>query len=128
MIDPSAEVLEFLTGQPAMVVLTGDRMYADTDLPRGYKPADGQALLLATRGGRPDYSSLVLYPSFQFRSYGPDFEACWELDQTLFDVLNDKGNCKIKFARLEAIGRPLREPDTGWPFVLTYYQIAMNSS
>jgi hypothetical protein len=128
MIDTDAEIREYLVGQASLTVLAGQRIYASLYLPKGYTPDDGPALLFSPRGGAIDYSSLVLNPSYQFRSYGKTLEKARELDRALFDALNDISYCDIKSARMEAIGQPLQEQGTGWPFVLSFYRIFLGNN
>lgn len=128
MIDIDATIHAYLIQQAGLTVLAGPRIFASLYLPKGYKPADGPALLFSPRGGAVDYSSLVLNPSYQFRSYGKTLASARELDRALFDALNDVSYCDIKSARMEAIGQPLQEPDTGWPFVLSFYRIFIGNN
>lgn len=129
MIDPMTTVLDYLKTQTALTTLTtSQRIYADPDLPREYKPETGEMLTFVIRGGIPDYTSQVLDLSFQFRSYGPAMPACVAVDRALFDILQDISCGDIKMARQETAGRPLREQATGWPFVLSFYRIQFNSN
>jgi hypothetical protein len=128
MTDVEAVILEYLKSQPGLTVLTEDRIHASLYFPKGYKPADGQGLLFNIRGGDPDYTSLVLRPSVQFRSFGLTPALARELDLALYDVLNDKSYCQIKIARLEAIGQPLQDPAKSWPYVLSYYRFYISNS
>lgn len=127
MIDCDAAVRAFLHAQPALFALTGDRLYAAQDLPAGYKPDAGAALLFAIRGGTQDYSSHVLSPSYQFRAYAATEARARAVAGALYDVLNDKHGGAIKWARLENIPTLLSEPATGWPFMLAFYRITLGN-
>jgi len=120
---------------------TGKRLVAGPNLPAGYKPQDGSALLFNVRSGSQDYTSGMLNPSIQFRSYGGFDEgervmqgnaAAWALDQALYDGVNDKtyeaGN--IAFFRLEDGTFPvlLNEPGTDWPYVLSFYRVHIRNN
>lgn len=128
MIDVEATILEYLKTQPGLTALTNDRIHASLYFPKEYKPAEGQGLLFNVRGGDQDYTSLVLRPSVQFRSYGATPALARELDLALYGVLNDKSYCQIKIARLESIGQPLQDPATRWPYVLTFYRFFISNS
>ena len=128
MVDIDAVITEYLETQPGLTVHTQERLYASISLPKGYDPSNGKALLFNVRGGTPDYSSLVLRPSMQFRSVGKTEAEARELDRALFDALNDASYCKIKMAQLETIGQLLRFPATGWPFVLSFYRLFISAN
>lgn len=123
MVDTDAALTTFLLARPGLTAVANRRIYASLYLPKGYKPDDGPALLYSARGGGQDYSSLVLSPSYQFRSFGPTQAEARRLDRALYDELNDAQCYPIKIARLETIGQLFEEPDTGWPFVLSFYRI-----
>lgn len=127
MIDCDAAVRAFLAAKPALFVLTGTRIYASMDLPAGYTPDSGAALLFSARGGGQDYSSKVLSPSYTFRCYAATEAAARALSQTLYDALNDRAGGKLKYARLENIPTLLSEPSTGWPFMLAFYRILIGN-
>jgi hypothetical protein len=84
-------------------------------------------LLFATRGGGQEYSSRVLDPSYQFRAYASTEAAARQVDRVLFDVLNDAKAAGILSARLESFPVLLMEPETGWPFALSFYRLMMTN-
>lgn len=128
MIDSLLALRNYLITRDEIDALTGDRVFASPYLPRGYVPDDGPALLFSIRGGDQDYASQVLRPSFQFRSYALTHELAMELDRALYDNLNDAFCIDIKMARMEAIGQLLNEPQTGWPYVLSFYRVHFNNN
>lgn len=123
MVDTDAALTTFLLAQASLTAVAGRRIHASLYLPKGYAPEDGPALLFNARGGGQDYSNLVLSPSYQFRSFGLTQAEARRLDRALYDALNDAQCYPIKIARLETIGQLFEEPDTGWPFVLSFYRI-----
>lgn len=123
MLDTDAALTGFLLAQPGLTAVAGQRIHASLYYPKGYEPADGPLLLFNPRGGGQDYTSLVLSPSYQFRSFGATQKEARQLDRALYDALNDAQCYPIKMARMEAIGQLLQEPDTRWPFVLSFYRI-----
>jgi hypothetical protein len=123
MRDTDAALTAFLLARPGLTAVAGQRIHASLYLPKGYKPDDGPALIFNPRGGGQDYSRLVLSPSYQFRSFGLTQAEARRLDRALYDALNDAQCYPIKMARMESIGQLFQEPDTGWPFVLTFYRI-----
>jgi len=128
MIDPDAVMTSYLMGRAALAVLAGNRIYAGVDLPAGYAVGDGPALLFAARGGgHLNDSSKVFSLSYQFRAYGETEVEARELDRALFDALNDAKAETINWARLEVFGQLVKEPSTGWPYVLTFYRVAFNN-
>lgn len=121
MIDQEALIRQWLVSESAITTLTGQRVYASTALPAGYKPTDGPALLFKIRGGRSDYSSRILRPSVQFEAYALTEALARQLAMALHDVINDQGYQKISIARLEVQPVPLQHPETQWPYILSFY-------
>jgi hypothetical protein len=128
VLDILFSLRNYLIVQDPIDFLAGDRIYAGPFLPREYIPEQGPALLFSIRGGGQDYSSQVLNPSIQFRSYALNLEEAMGLDRALYDSLNDRCCCEeIKMARLETLGQPLHESQTGWPYVLSFWRILFNN-
>jgi len=121
MTDVEAIIRSWLAAIAAITALTGQRIYADTELPPTYAPADGPAILLIRRGGGQDESGHVLRPSIQFRCYGETTVLARQLDRTLFDGINDQRYGSIKWSRCEVQGQLVRDPATGWPYVISFY-------
>jgi hypothetical protein len=129
MIDTDAALIDYLNTKPGLTVHTDQRFWASVYYPKEYDPSDGKGLLFSPRtGATPDYSGLTLLLPYQFRSYGQTQAQASELDRALYDVLHEAQNCNIKLALAEAVGQPLIEPGTRWPFVLSYYQIWFNNT
>lgn len=127
MRDTDAALTQFLLSQPSLTTVAGRRIHASMSWPKGYAPEQGPLLLFNVRGGGQDYTSLVLQPSYQFRSFGLTEAEARRLDRALYDALNDAQCFPIKMARLESIGQLFEEPDTRWPFVLSFYRIAFSN-
>ena len=126
MVDIEKSIRDYLVGT-TVYDLTAARVHANTSLPAGYTPADGPALLFAVRGGGQDYTSQVYAASVQFQAYAATPAECRALDRRLYEQLNDVKAGAILFARLEQLGQLLTEPQTDWPFVLSYYQIMVRN-
>lgn len=122
MVDWRKKLRTYLLAQAPLVALTGQRIFASDQLPAGYKPGDGAAILIGMRGGGMDYSSQILKISAQFRIYAPTQSQIIMVDSTLFDVLNDAQSVLLS-ARLDVPGQQLTHPDTLWNFMLTFYQL-----
>ena len=127
MIDVEATLRAYLAGVAGIAAVAGARVYAGSGLPAGYQASDGPALVFSVRGGGPDYSSKVLYPSVQFRAYGETEADARQLDRALFDGLNDVKYGMIKWARCEVLGQMVREPSTGWSYVISFYRVMMGN-
>lgn len=136
MIDEPGVIRAFLAGQSAISDLVGSRLYAETDVPpEGYRPAQGSALVLLVRGGEAlgEQRAALLRPSVQVKCYGGGGSA-WEqrrsaraLYRALFDVLEDARDGTVLGATLEVGGQMLAEPDTGWPFVLAFWEFTVRN-
>lgn len=128
MIDCDAALRSYLAGQANLVALAGARIYASPDSPPGVTPALGSILLFNARGGQQDYSSKVLSPSYQFRSIAATEEAASDLNRALYDALNDqRPGHPMLYARLEGFPVLLIDPETLWPFVLSFYIVIFSN-
>lgn len=130
MIDADVRIREFLLGDTDLATLVGTRIFAGVDLPAGYTPDSGPAILFSARGGPgTDESGLVLWPSYQFRSYGSTEAIAAAVDRALFDAFNYAQAAGILAARLDVYPQLLRErgPEPGWPFALSFYQVMLTN-
>lgn len=122
MIDPFLVLKQFLESKN----LVGNRIYA-TRLPEGFNNTHS-ALVLFTRSGSCDLRAPLYSPSFQIKCYGgsPNMQASKTLYRSLHDVLhgaihqNVTEGCLMS-AHEEVLGQELIDPDTDWPYVLTFY-------
>lgn len=122
MVDAEKVIRDFLLLNAALVALVDDRIYAGVDLPPGYKPGDGPAVLFAVRGGADSYHSGTFWPSCQYSCYAATEREAREVYRALYDALNDQAGVNINQSRLETPGQILRDQDTDWPFVLTAFR------
>jgi len=123
--DVGKAICDYLLAQASLTALTGTRIHAETDTPPpGYKPSDGGCVCFKTRGGdmRTQEDALIL-PSVQFKCYAASDVAANAVYRALFDALQGARAGTVRWAQIEALGATLSEPETGWPFVLTYYKI-----
>jgi hypothetical protein len=127
MTNVESVIRAYLASVSAITALVGTRIYASQNLPAGYKVSIGPAILLAPRGGGQDYSSKVLTPSVQFRCYAATETLARQVSSALYAALNDHAGGGFKYARLDEGTYPtlLSEPDTNWPYMLSFYQFSM---
>ena len=129
MTDVSAALRTHLLANAALYALTGARIWAETDSPpAGYTPAEGGAVCFKVRGGQPEYSDLLLYPSVQFKCYGATSLAANAVYRAVYTALqNTRAGGTVRWAQCEVLGQTLQEPEsTGgapWWFVLTFFQV-----
>ena len=123
MTDVEAVVREYLASAAGLTAYTGERIYASRNLPAGYKPTDGPAVVFGIRGGGQDYTSHVLMPALQFRCYGATQTLARATDRALHSALNEMSGRGIKWARMEGLGQLLTEPETLWWFVLSFWDV-----
>lgn len=100
-------------------------MFASTDLPEGYEPGqNGPAHLFSVRGqGEQDYSNQVQTRSYQFSTYAVSEREARAEALALYDILNDAKTYHILASRMEGAPSPLNDPETEWPYVLSFYSI-----
>lgn len=125
MIDAKNVVHSYLRAQSALTAIVGSRIYHER-LPEDFTIA--QAVVFSRRGGVTNpYSPDLLEPSFQFKCYGSTAEDAEEVYRALYDALQGienqtVGSDEILSAIEEVQGQDLRDPETDWPFVLTFFQ------
>lgn len=136
MIDVLAIVRAYLVTKTGITAITGtgSRLLAGTDLPPGYKPAQGSALLFNLRAGTMDYTSGMFSVSLQFRNYGKILDDAnpqegkinaWALQNALHQAVNDTSSQpEIAYFRMDDGTFPvlLMDPAAGWPYVLSFYR------
>lgn len=126
MIDPLKATRDYLVADAGLTAQTSTRIYAGRTVPPpDYQPADGGALTFNLRGGRPTYDDDHLLVSAQFKCYGADELAAMTVYRALHDALQNARGAEVRWARAESMGQSLNEPDTGWPFVLAFYEITL---
>jgi hypothetical protein len=129
MTDVAAAIRTHLLANTALYALVGERVYAEIDAPPvGATPAGGGVICFKVRGGGPDYSDALLYPSIQFKCYGVSRLAANAVYQALYAALqNTRAGGTVRWAQCEVLGQTLQEPETTsgapWWFVLTYFQV-----
>lgn len=124
MNNVSKTLRDYLLTKAGLTALTGTRIYAEANTPAaGYKPSDGGAVCFKVRGGRPEYVDVLLGPSVQFKCYGSSELVANQLYQALYDALHNAQTNAVRMARCEMLGQTLAEPESGWPFVLTFFKV-----
>ena len=122
MIDAHAIIRDWILDQPAVTALTASRVYAGEDVPPpGYKPGEGDALVFRVRGGLADYDDALLVPSVQVKCYSETPKGTDTLYRAFYDACHLARSAAILHAEAEVLGQQLREPDTLWPFNLSYW-------
>jgi len=129
MTDAPKAIRDFLLAQPGLMAVVETRIYAERDTPPpGYTPAGtGPAICFRVRGGGQDYEGVHLLPSVQFKCYGATEVEANEAYRVLYDALNDRQAYIIKHAQVETLGQTLREPETGWAFVLVFFGLLITN-
>ncbi len=127
-INPGAILVQHLLG--AGLESVGNRVWGERDNPpSSYKPSSGAAICFRARGGMDDDTDHIQHVSVQVKVYGKTetqaLAAARELHQVLQHPLPTSAPrvSGLKWARREAPGQTLREPETGWIFVLVFYKI-----
>lgn len=129
MIDIEASVRALLAGNAAVTTLAGDRILAAPQPFRDYSVEAGPLVLFGVRGGQTDYSKKLLRPSIQFRCYASTEAMARRLDRAVYDSLNrlPEAGCggAVASAAVESFGSLLHEPETEWPYVLSFWRLLM---
>lgn len=120
-----AIVRALLLSRPALTAVTGQRIYAGSNLPSGYQLSQGEAILLSVRGGGRNYSEVIKEPNVQALCYAPDDLRAMRLaEEHLRAALNRATSRDILIAIEEGMPQgPFRDPTTNWPFVIAFYDV-----
>jgi len=94
LLDPEAVLIEYLRTQPVWTALA-ERISAGPNLPTGYRPAQGAAILLSLRSMSQDYSRGVAPAIVQFTTYAFDAVTVRAAEKKLYESLNDKSSPKM---------------------------------
>lgn len=121
MVDWRKQLREFLLSQPAITALTGQRIFASNELPTGYKPSDGIAMMFGNRSGGHNDSFTIMRIGVQFRVFGATWPQIIAADSVLYDTLNN--NKRFVMAQQEAPGQQLTTQDTLWLFMWSGWTI-----
>jgi hypothetical protein len=80
---------------------------------------------MTNRGGNPNSTSVIATMTYQGRCYAATEEEARALDERLFAALHDQRRGQIKAARCNVTGQHTLDPDTGWHFYLSTWQITI---
>ena len=122
-MDLDATLRAYLAAQSALVAACATRISVDVDLPAGYQVGQGPALLLTNLGGRLNPTGVLLTTVYTAQCYAADAGAARTLDQILVTALHERAFGGVRAALLQVTGRLIRTPQTGWPIVVSSYQI-----
>ena len=126
MIDVHQKIREYLLLSADLREMVDERIYAGRDVPPvGYLPGEGGCVVFRVRGGGPDYDDALLNSSIQFKCYGENEIAAFEVYLALYDHLHNGKSSQVLHAESETLGQPLEEPDTEWHFVLAYFSVIL---
>lgn len=132
-IDHGALLRTLLLRRPVLVQVVASRIYIATDPPAGYDPnpqagkvaTTGPAVLLTDRGGKPNSTSIIVDPTYQARCYAATEPGARALDALLFAALHDQSYGRIRVARCNVTGQHTQDPETGWHFYLSTWQLTV---
>lgn len=129
MIDPLFALLNCLKADGNVVSRVGDRIYAGmVTPPPTYELSHGPAVCFTLRGGSPHYVGVIGTASFQVKTYGSTSMESFELARVVFDCLQDSHYGSFRSVYCSGLPVPLSEPDSGWPFSLSFYEAAFSLS
>lgn len=99
--------------------LIADRIYVGRDLPPDYRPEQGAAILLNTRGGTIRYDG-IWQPSVVVRCYAHQDYTAFDAAQMLVDHCHDTRWHGVT-AHCDTLPQLSAEDETGWPFVVSFW-------
>lgn len=129
MNDVAIVIRDFLLADAGLVALVGDRIHAEkSNPPAGYKPSAGPCICFKVRGGGISSSDALLLPSVQFLCYAADEVTANTVYQALVEALHNGRGAEMRWGQSETLGQTLRDPETGWPFVLCHFTCSIVAS
>lgn len=131
MIDPTKVLIEYLKKSATpLYTSVGTRIYCPR-LPEDFHNSE-PALVLFCRSGIAHRKVPVFTPSYQIACYGgsPYAADAKAVYLALHDVLHEvsmesTASGMLMSAHEEIMGQELIDPDTDWPYILTFYQCNM---
>ena len=129
MNDAADIVRDYLVAQPAIIALTGTRIWAElTYPPDGYKPSHGEAIVFKSTPGSFDAANTLLRTRWQFKCYGPDAYQIRNVYFALMDAMHDtQGRGNILSSQPAGPGTILEDARKGWPFMLVFIETLVRS-
>jgi len=129
LVDLNSVIKAHLVTCADLADLISNRVYSARDVPPpGYDLDSGACVTFRVRGGDIDYPDALHRPSVQFKCYGQNDREAWQVYRALYDALQNTHSASILHAQLEVQGQSLEEPETDWPFVLTYFRFLIRES
>lgn len=130
MKDELLAIRNHLLSKPVLAALVDTHVFAGRNVPPpGYSLRDsGPCITFKVRGGLTDYEDALLEPSIQFKCYAETELLAQEVYRALFDALQTAHGAYLLHAQLEQAGQQLEEPETQWPFILTFYKVFVRST
>lgn len=127
--DDIAAVTTFLaTSGSSLYTLCGARIYYGR-LPVSFQNTQPAVVYQRRGGGRDPYLDTSA-PDMQFKCYGgssnfADAEAVYRALADKLHQAENESNASggIVSAQETQMGQPLTDPETGWPYILTFYQL-----
>jgi hypothetical protein len=120
--DPLVHIRTYLLSRSTLTARVGSRIYIGTELPREYRPENGEALVFNGRGGDKHYSNQILIPSIQFMCYSTTEAKAGDLSAVLRGAIDQQRGMGV-YSIETSIPYTRRDATTGWPFAFVYYDI-----
>lgn len=128
MIDTEATLRSYLISDPG-ISTGGIQVVASVDPPSGYDPSsNGSMIVFNRRSGSPDETRHILYESHQFRCFGNSESDARTTYHLLYDALKSVKQGDILNSDCEVLGQLIREPETDWPVVITFFTITFRTT
>lgn len=120
MSDIEAILVEFLKNTDLWTQLDG-RIYAGDQLPAGYKPSEGPAILITMQNKAIDYSELTATSSCRFTVYGDDATIIRNTEQKLYQSLQNARGGQLLSSTFTQASPVSTRSVMGWPFSTNTY-------
>lgn len=137
MVDTTQIVTQFLLQVAGVQAEVSSRVYGVT-VPENFEPGNLPAalpkfVLLTAVGGHADLNLPFVEPTYQIKCFGPSPPEARGVYRAVFDALHAIDNVYfpswlIVWAREEVQGQDLIDPETGWFFVLSFFNFRFRRS
>lgn len=127
MINPFDPLVAYLETRTVLLDRVDGRIVVSTQLPIGYHVNTGPLILLRSRGGDVSYDQQIGDPSIQCECYAATDLEAMDVAVLLHNTLIPARTRFIARVDPEVIFQQVRDPQTEWPRVVSFYRIAIRS-
>jgi len=131
MIDPLEKIRDLLVADTTLNTLVSGRIYAGEAEPpnsANYTPSLGGCVTFNATGGQTHYENGFYEPRVQVKCWGADMQEAMTVFRTLFDAVDNQVGYAVMHGRLDSGPINLRDPQSDWPYVLSFWRMKVRNT